>query len=296
MLYFEKRLNIEWQILELLHKLASKILNYLSFIISELGAGIFIFGIILIIYYLVEKKKARRMGLVIGPSMLLNNCLKCLFSAKRPFEFEGHEHLRKMPKLDEATGTSFPSGHAQCSSALYTQTFMTFKKTWIRIVSIVMIFLVALSRLYLGVHFPGDVIIGIILGVGLTILLNFIYGKIEDKNYRYLIYLIPLVLTLPFLIIYFNNPQSADLFKTFGFSSAFTLSMFIEEKYIKFKEDVPFKNKIFRVLIAGAAGLLVYLTKFILPKHNIFQFLRYFLVVITSFMIVPFFFKREGKE
>ena len=298
MSYFNQRLSIDWQILELLHKLACKFLNYLSYIISEFGSGIAIFGILIIIYYLVDKKKARMIGLIVGPSMLVNNILKGIIAAKRPFEFEGKSYLRKFSsdKMDGATGSSFPSGHAQVSSAFYTNLFINFKKIWIRIVSIVLIILIALSRLYLGVHFPGDVLIGLILGIGLTILLHFLYTKIEDKKWKYFIYLIPLVITIPFLIIYFNNALCADLFKTFGFASAFTLSMFVEEKYIKFKEDVPFKNKIARLLISASLGLIIYLSKLILPDHNFFHFLRYFFVALTSFMIVPFFFKKEGQK
>ena len=296
-MYFVNRLNIEWQILELLHKLSSKFMNYFAFLISYLGSGILLFAVIAIVYFLISKKQGRLIGLVIAPSMVFNNILKTLFSAKRPFEFSGKEYLRKLDvKMDQATGTSFPSGHAQISSATYSEVFINFKKIWLRIICVAFIVLIAFSRLYLGVHFPGDVLVGLILGIGLSVFLHYMYAKIEDKNYKYFIYLIPLVITIPFIIINFNNPTSADLFKTFGFASAFTLSMFIEEKFIKFKEDVPFKNKLLRLLLAAVFGLLVYASKIILPSHNFFQFLRYFLVTITSFMIVPFFFKKEGKE
>ena len=97
-------------------------------------------------------------------SILLNNLLKQGFGRPRPQVFEWGSH---------ALSSSFPSGHAMSAAAVYgTVAYLAArlqKKHWHRVitmlVSIVVILLIAATRLYLGVHYPSDVFAGIIIGL-----------------------------------------------------------------------------------------------------------------------------------
>ena len=104
--------------------------------------------------------------------------------------------------------------------------------------------------------------------------------------------LIPIIITIPFLIINFNNSLCSDLFKTFGYSLGFLISMIIEEKYIKLDFNVPFSKKLIRLVVAALLGIIIYLTKIILPAHNFFAFLRYFFVTLSAFLLAPLIMKK----
>lgn len=89
-------------------------------------------------------------------SVLLNILLKAKFSRQRP----------TLHRLIEETGYSFPSGHSMAAFTLYfTIAFLIWKhmpNTFSRILTILvsafLIFVIGVSRIYLGVHFPSDVI------------------------------------------------------------------------------------------------------------------------------------------
>lgn len=76
----------------------------------------FLIILFLIIYWLYDKDKGLIIGYTLVSSFLINNFVKGLVNRRRPFEYEGHEYLRKLVDTslkDGATGTSFPSGHSQ---------------------------------------------------------------------------------------------------------------------------------------------------------------------------------------
>lgn len=293
-MYFENRFKIEWWLLELLDRMQNKLFDLLAFLISYIGTGPFHFVLILTIYYLVDKEKGKKIGFILSIMMIFNNFLKTLFAAKRPFEFAGHENLRKLNEsMDGATGTSFPSGHVQNTTAILTTTSETFKKRFITITSIVLIIIVALSRIYLGVHFPGDVIVATFLGLTISLFACYMYNHATKNWHKYMIVILPLIATIPTLIIEMNNPVSADIFKSFGFALGFMIAMFCEEKFCQFDQNVPFKTKVIRFIAAGLFTMICYSTKFILPSHNLLALLRYTLVSIGGFLIVPLIIRKK---
>jgi undecaprenyl-diphosphatase len=100
--------------------------------------------------------------LVIG--LLLNILLKMIFQRPRP-DFD--------PILDMSSSYSFPSGHAMNSFIFYTIlayfvyhfTRNKFLSLLAIVVALIFIFLIGLSRVYLGVHYPSDVLAGYIAGL-----------------------------------------------------------------------------------------------------------------------------------
>ena len=127
--YFNTRTDIEWKILEFFNNMSSSITNFIFFLISEFGTGEIVFGLIVFIYYVLDKNLAKKLSFILGTSFLINGMLKSLFLAKRPFQFEGKEYLKTFEgSSDGATGTSFPSGHSQNSGTLYTLLFLNLKK------------------------------------------------------------------------------------------------------------------------------------------------------------------------
>ena len=104
-------------------------------------------------------------------SNILSTSMKYLINRERPFI--------KYPELQNMTrvsSPSFPSGHTSTAFALATSLSLAFPKWYVIFPSFLWAGLVAYSRLHLGVHYPSDIIAGIIVGCGsafLSIKINY---------------------------------------------------------------------------------------------------------------------------
>lgn len=100
---------------------------------------------------------------------LLNGGLKILAARPRP---------EIVPHLTEATSSSFPSGHSMLSAIVYLSIGVTLAKNlpqrhaggYIIVFAAVLAFAVGCTRVYLGVHYPSDVLAGWIAGIAWTLL------------------------------------------------------------------------------------------------------------------------------
>ncbi|MDO4616241.1 MAG: phosphatase PAP2 family protein [Lachnospiraceae bacterium] len=122
---------------------------------------------------LINRKKQERTNPFLRPAlgclaaMLLsflfcNVLLKNLVARTRPYEvIDGLILLAKKPK-----DYSFPSGHTSLSFACAAALLFTIPKQqhWIAVLLTILAALIGFSRLYLGVHYPTDVLAGLILG------------------------------------------------------------------------------------------------------------------------------------
>lgn len=154
---------MELQILDALQIIHNPILDTIMCAITRLGdAGIFW---ILLCISLLILPKTRKSGVILMAALLVdlvvcNGILKPLVHRIRPFDVKtGVELLVKRP-----TDYSFPSGHTAASFASVMALYLAGeKKIWIP--SLVLAILIAFSRLYLYVHYPTDVLGGVIIGV-----------------------------------------------------------------------------------------------------------------------------------
>lgn len=251
------RFSFEWKILEWFNKIDSSILDYFFYIIAQIGGSVGILILMTLIYWCINKEKGIKLAYICILGINLNGVLKGLILAKRPFQYDGYEHLRKLEGTslsDGASGTSFPSGHSQNSATLYSSILRYIKKNWVIICCIVMMIIVPLSRLYLGVHFPGDVIVG----VGLGIISTLIFGTLIDKFYhkKYVVFIITTLCFIPFL--FFPN-MGKDFYKGMGILFGCLLGLFLEEKYVNFAIAKSKKVNVLRYLFGLLLMIIIYL-------------------------------------
>ena len=130
--------------------------------ITHLGDG-GVFWIILSVLLLLFKK-TRKVGLccalgLIFDLLVINIAVKPLVARIRPYEI-----IKEITILTHQPGDhSFPSGHSAGSFACAWAFFRAYKKKW-GVPALVLAALVSLSRLYVGVHYPTDVLGGIVIG------------------------------------------------------------------------------------------------------------------------------------
>lgn len=298
------RFELEWKILDFFHNINCDFLTAFFYFITEFGAETVAIVILAGIYFCYNKDMAKKLGYICINSMLLNSVVKSLFLADRPFQYEGKEYLRVLDEsLDGATGTSFPSGHSQSAGSLYTSLIILFKNKWIRVISAVLLVLVPISRLYLGVHFPGDVVVGLLLGVGTAILGSFLINYFKKKGYSlYILYSISFVIFLPFVIIGIKNPLVSATFKAYGLYIGFVLGCLIEEKKVNFDYNVKWYYKLLRLVIGGIlligikSGVKVVFNQINFIPKNILDLVRYFLMSFVGIGIFPLIFKKYEKK
>lgn len=131
--------------------------------ITTLGDG-GVFWIILSMLLLLFKK-TRKVGIccalgLIFDLLVVNIAVKPLVARVRPYEV-----IKEITILTHQPGDhSFPSGHSAGSFACAWAFFRAYKKKW-GVPALVLASLIAISRLYVGVHYPTDVIGGIVIGI-----------------------------------------------------------------------------------------------------------------------------------
>ena len=131
---------------------------------TDLGNGGFIW--ILSSLLLLLSPKTRKLGICALISLLLslgftNILLKNLFQEPRPFV----TYPEILPLITHVSSASFafPSGHTSASFAAALLFYRFLPRPW-GILSLAAAFLIAFSRLYLGVHYPMDILVGAAAG------------------------------------------------------------------------------------------------------------------------------------
>ena len=167
-----------------IYKIRNRFWDYLFMSITKLGNSIPIFCITIILLLLLDNNSRNILGTTIIATVLSNQALKHIIKRTRP------EHIR----LIKQGGYSFPSGHAMISIAVYgfliyyVQMKVKNKrlKLFLTILLSLLIILIGLSRIYVGVHYPSDVIAGYTLSMIILLLVVNFYqeksGDINEKN------------------------------------------------------------------------------------------------------------------
>lgn len=171
----EAELNILWWIREhLTHPFLDTVMPYIS---SLARHGEFW---ILVALILVCFKKTRKAGVAMGIAMacgyLIGNMgMKNLFARTRPYDVTEVKLL--VAKLHDF---SFPSGHTLVSFEAATALWFYHRK-W-GVAAFVLAALIGLSRLYLFVHYPTDVLVGAVLGIGIGLAACFATNRLFGNN------------------------------------------------------------------------------------------------------------------
>lgn len=156
-------MNIELSILDWIQTLHTPFLDKIMVFITRLGDAGIIWIVLSIVLLLIPK--TRKSGVVMVAALvvdviLCNIVLKNLVARTRPYDVNTGVHLL-VAKLHDY---SFPSGHTAASFASVTALYLAGeKKLWK--FALVLACLIAISRLYLYVHYPTDVLGGILFGV-----------------------------------------------------------------------------------------------------------------------------------
>jgi membrane-associated phospholipid phosphatase len=124
-----------------------------------LGEEQFFLLVMPILYWCVDAALGLRIGVILLLSAGLNDVFKVLFHGPRPFWIDTRV---KALRFENSFGV--PSGHAQIAAAVWGMLAALVNRAWFWVISIAVIFLIGLSRVVLGMHFPIDVVAGWLIG------------------------------------------------------------------------------------------------------------------------------------
>lgn len=278
-------MEFQAEIIRGIQSVATPALDIIFQIITMFGEQLFLIPIVAFIYWCFNKEMGYWLCWCVSVGNLAVNSAKGIFKVERPIGYEGIRTLRE----STATGYSFPSGHTQASANVFTAIARAVNRKRFWAIAVILPALVGLSRLYLGVHWPTDVIAGYAAGIFIPLVLWLLYRRFV--KHKPMMFLISTVAFAPFC---FMTGDVADFWKSFGFGIGLAIGTYIETKFINFEiDDVPAKKRAFRfaggiiLLVAVYAGM-----KLLLPAGNLAAFVRYLFIPVTATAIWPAIFKK----
>ncbi len=231
-----------------------------------LGSSTGYFLIVLFLYWLIDKKICFRVAILLVISAILNVGLKEAIRNPRPYVTDGTYtekwELYSTKEIEEtAESFSTPSGHAQSSATFFHYIQEKFKRRSVVIFAIFMTFSIGFSRVFLGVHYLEDVILGWIIGGIVSYLFikyeNHISIDVNNADLKWLFAMLfgtTLVVINIVGIVWDFNLASQDLSTFLGLLFGFTLGIAIEDRHLNFSNR---SSSIATALIKYVLGLLV---------------------------------------
>lgn len=257
---------------------------------------IFVLGLL---YWSINKKLGRRASLAMVGSMLFGTLVKGVVLRRRPYMDNkqikcitaSHKDADIMSVKEQ--GYSFPSLHTTMATATYGMIAISTKKKVTIAIGIIMPLLIGLSRPFLGVHYPTDVLAGWILGA----ICVFVLGGIENKfNYK-IGFLVPLVIGGSG----FFYCTDTEFYSGYGVALGLLFGFMFEEKFVKFE----YCKKWWTYILRPIGGVMVFFIitlilkipmKIILLDETsivalIYRLFRYTLSTFVTIGVYPFVFK-----
>ncbi|MGE5631565.1 MAG: phosphatase PAP2 family protein [Caulobacteraceae bacterium] len=276
------------EIIKFIQSFSNPFFDYIFQLITMTAEDSFVMLFAAVIYWCISKEMGYKLGFLTISNAVTNVALKDIFKIPRPIGEEGIRSLR----VQTAEGYSFPSGHTQNATTYWVFFMHQFRKRWIYALGVCAIFLVALSRLYLGVHTPLDVTGGVIIGLVWLVIMNFIY----EASKKYSNKLILLVVIIPALIGLFVLKDN-NYYKAVGGLLGLYLGYLIEPRYIDFNVKASLTGQIIKVSVGLAVAIIIRLPlKAVLPQIYISDFIRYIVIMVWITIAAPLSFKMFLKE
>jgi len=184
----KKIAHFDSKVISFVQGLETPILTSMMKFFSFIGAGFPVVIIIVLVLFILYKVLHHRreiilfLWVVIGSALL--NALKLIFHRARP----------TLHRIVNANGFSFPSGHSMAAFSLYgILAFLFWRHTstlsgrlTLIVFSFLMILMIGISRIYLGVHYPSDVLGGFLASGCLLSASIWFYQRYQEKRSKFM--------------------------------------------------------------------------------------------------------------
>lgn len=294
------------ELLYLLESLRFPAMDHVMELVTAFGGELLFLLTALILFWCVNKRQGYYVMAVGFLGTLANQFLKITCRVPRPWVRDPGFTIVESARAG-ASGYSFPSGHSQNAVGTFGSIALCTKRLWIRVLCIVIAVAVPISRMYLGVHTPADVLTGGLMALGLIFLLR---PVCLDQGGAHMPKLFAVMAALAFAFVLYVElfPFPADTDPAnlaAAVKNAYTLTgallgmllvYFVDERRLHFPTDAVWYAQIAKVVL----GLVVVLAvkeglkaplELVFHGHMIGRGIRYFLVVITAGILWPLTFR-----
>lgn len=297
--------------LYLLEKIRNPILDTFFSLVTHLGEETVFLALAIIFFWCVSKYEGYYIMITGLVGTLVNQALKLAFRIPRPWVLDPDFTVVESAR-PEATGYSFPSGHTQNIAGTFGAIGASSRRKWVSITTIVVIVLVAFSRMYLGVHTPKDVCVSLFIAAGLLALLYPVFSS-EERFHRFMpiVAAVSVALSIGLTLYAFLVPEEgidpANLYSARKNASTLlgcTVCLFpvyyIDKYCTKFDTAAPWYAQIIKVIVglgvvlgikSGLSAPLVAL----FGNEFVARGVRYFLIVAFAGILWPMTFKFFAK-
>ena len=270
-------------------------------LITRLGEEMILIVIFCIFFWCISKRVAYVLGASFFLSGLLVQGMKPLFAVPRPWVYDP-TFAPVGGSVYAATGYAFPSGHTQNGTALFGSLGAMANNKIIKIIMFTLVALIAVSRLYLGVHYISDVLVSLAIGIGaIWLAIKFITDEPisirRELAMAGFIAFFGLVVIIIVAALYYGGHREAtqmrDSIIAAGAALGFAVGMFAERNFIKFStvaQNLPMQAI---KLVLGVAGVVAIQEGVrILGANLLVDGLRYFLMVVWLMIFYPLIIKK----
>ena len=267
-------------------------LDALAKAVTTLGAEQAFLLILPVVFWCWDKRVGARLGVLLILSAYVNLALKELFDQPRPSP-------ERVDVLAEETTPGFPSGHSQNSLVVFGYLAAQIGRPWAWAAAGLIALAVGLSRVYLGVHFPTDVLGGWLIGLAMLTL----YIRAEPEFGARVrpwpwVYKMALAVFAPLaLFLIFPNEHSAQLM---GVLLGLAAGFLVELRWVGFSAGGPLWQRTLRFVVGAAILIVVWLgTQTIFRSEpettaRVFRLSRYALVGGWASLGAPWAFAKLG--
>ena len=295
------------EFLHWLESIRSPFGDALMSLITHLGEETLFMVVSLIFFWCIDKHRGYYLLFTGFCGTVCIQFLKMVFRIPRPWVLDPNFTIVESARA-EATGYSFPSGHTQIAVNLYGGMARSSKRKVVQIGGVVIFLLIALSRMYLGVHTPLDVLVSLAIGVALVLIMYPIIERSRtNEKLMYAVIGAFLALTLANLLFVelYRFPTDVDAvnlanaretaWKLLAAVMGMCLIYPIDRKWIQFETKAVWWAQLLK-LVGGL--VIVILVKSLLKAPlnallgaSIGGFIRYFLMVVAAGILWPMTFR-----
>jgi membrane-associated phospholipid phosphatase len=261
-------------------------------VFTFMGEEEFFLLLLPLIFWCVDRRAGMRVTVLFLLSVYVNSVTKILAGQPRPFEYDP-----RVKKLFEATGQGFPSGHTQSAVVVWGYLAAQFRRVWLWVVAVLLIVFIPLSRVYLGAHFPTDLLGGYVIGA----LLLWLYLRWEPGSEAWLekkglAWQLGLATVVPLVLLAVSPALDESIVTATAVMMGMGAGYALERRWVGFEAAGVWWKRVLRVLLGVAVifGLRFGLkAAFVgLEPEPLFRFVRYALIGLWGGLGAPWTFVR----
>ena len=274
---------MQFDLLERLQQWHNPVLDRLFLWIPTFGGEVFYFLLGPLIFWCVGINLGVRLLVMLLGSFYTNAWLKEWFDTIRPAatypeRFVLSEGAKATAlEADGSWSPSFPSGHSQHTVVFWMFVGLWLRQRWVWALAGVMILLVSFSRLYLGVHWPIDVLGGWFFGsliVVASIYLTPLISSLPTKTQIRLALAVAALCLLGLLV-----DSGADRVKMLGFLAGSLGTLGLQQRYAQFQVQTVWWRQVLKIgLGLSMVFVLRAVLKSVLPETLVADGLRYLII------------------